>query len=67
MWSNREREYFFDKGCEIDKDGIVKVPRIVWSKQIYRGVDAETGVKNWMIPSEHGCCLIFEHRHFEIV
>lgn len=67
MWNNREREYFFNKGCEIDSNDIVKIPRIIWAKQVYRGVDANTGVHNWMIPSENGCCLIFEHTHFEIV
>ena len=66
-WSDREREFFFDRGCEIDQKGIVKVPRLIWSKEIYRGVNADTGVKNWMIPGEFGCTLIFEHLHFEIV
>lgn len=67
MWSDRQREFFFAKGCEIDNDDIVKIPRLIWSKEIYRGVDAGTGVKNWMINGETGCCLIFEHKHFEII
>jgi len=67
MWSDRERKYFFAKGCEIDKNDVVKVPRRIWSKEIYRGIDANTGVRNWMIAADCGTCLIFEHKHFEIV
>ena len=67
MWSDREREYFFKKGCEIDNNDVVKVPRLIWSKEIYRGVDADTGIHHWMIGGDSGTCLIFEHKHFEIV
>lgn len=66
-WDTIQREYIFSHGCEIDNNGIIKIPRFVWSKQVYRGINADTGVKNWMIPSIRGCCLIFEHTHFEII
>lgn len=67
MWDSIQKDYFAKRNLEIDASGVVKIPRSAWAKEIYRGFNCGTGEHNWMIPSENGCCLIFEHRHFEIV
>lgn len=66
-WDNVQKRYFSTYNLKITADGIIKIPRGKWAKMQYRGVDANTGIHNWMIPSINGCCLIFEHSHFEIV
>lgn len=67
MWDNIQMWFFNNEGVTINEKGIVEIPRKIWCKQVYRGIETSTGIHNWMIPSTKGSCLIFEHTHFEIV
>ena len=67
MWDKIQIDFITKQGATITDGGIIEIPRREWAKQAYRGVNAETGVRQWMIPSIMGCCLIFEHLHFEII
>lgn len=68
MWDHIQIEYFNKIGATVGDDDIVKIPRRVWNTLQYtdRSIHDRT-VKTWMINSVNGCCLIFEHKHFEII
>lgn len=69
MWDKIQLVFFNRLGCAIDpKTEKALVPREVWEKEIYTGKSIDNpDVRTWMINSAKGCCLIFEHKHFEII
>ena len=68
MWDLREKEYIFDHGWTIGKDDKIRLTKSQFNKNQYTGRSLkDPSVKTLMLPSINGCCLIFEHKHFEIV
>lgn len=68
FWDKREEEYIFDHGFIIGEGGILKITKKQWDKLQYTGTSIKNpNIKTLMIPSTNGSCLIFEHKHFEIV
>lgn len=63
----RMREYLNDHGIKIERDGMIVLTEKQWEKAAYkdRSVTDPT-VRTWMLPSIHGCCLLFEGKHFRI-
>jgi len=64
----RMREYLYDHGIKIDKDGMIVVTKQQFARERFkhrslRNPDAMA----WMIPSTNGCCLILEGKHFRII
>ena len=69
MWDHIQLAYFERIGAKISPDSeIVQVPRKVWNTLQYtdRSIHYKS-TRTWMINSVNGCCLIFEHKHFEII
>lgn len=68
MWDHIQKAYFERIGAKINPAGIVEIPRRVWAGLQYtdRSIH-DKNIRTWMINSVNGCCLIFEHKHFEIV
>lgn len=62
-----EREYIFDKGWRINADGLLEITAKQAEKEQYIGYSIRhNGQRTLMIPSVHGCCLLFEGEHFII-
>lgn len=67
MFSAMEREYIYDHGWKIDEDGILVLTPDQFRKYQYTGTSVrDRNVKTLMLPSDNGCCLIFEGKHFKI-
>jgi hypothetical protein len=67
-WDAYEKEYIFDHGFLIGEGGILQITKKQWDKLSYIGTSIRNpDIKTLMLPSIHGSCLIFEHKHFEIV
>ena len=69
MWDDIQKAYFERIGAKINPNtDIVEVPRRVWNNLQYTDRSIyDKNIRTWMINSICGCCLIFEHRHFEII
>lgn len=68
MWDRYEKEYIFDHGWTINKEDKIELTKEQFNKYQYTGRSiTDKSIKTIMIPSVHGCALIFEHKHFEIV
>lgn len=68
MWDSLEKEYIFDHGWVIGDDGRLQITKTQFKKASYTGTSINNpNIKTIMLPSVHGSCLIFEHKHFEIV
>lgn len=66
-WDAREQEFAFDRGWRFDEDETLVLTEKQYSAYQYAGRSALDGnVRTLMIPSVHGCCLIFEGKHFRI-
>ena len=68
-WDAREREYIFDHGWRIepDNDEMLVLTQRQFDENQYTGRSIRDGnVRTLMLPSVHGCCLIFEGKHFRI-
>ena len=68
-WDAREQEYIFDHGWRIDYDNdeMLVLTQKQFDENQYTGRSIRDGsVRTLMIPSVHGCCLIFEGKHFRI-
>ena len=60
-----EREYIYDHGWIIDKDGML----VLYPKQAARYTNKsikDPNVRTLVLPSVHGVCLIFEGLHFRV-
>lgn len=68
-WDSTQREFIFDHGWNINREsGKLELTKKQFKDWCYTGkLNKEPGVKTIMLPSVHGCCLILEHKHFEIV
>lgn len=66
-WDAIEQEYIFDHGWKLDKDEMLILTKDQYRKHQYSGKSVRDGRKTMMLPSIHGCCLIFEGKHFRIV
>lgn len=63
----RMREYILDRGARIESGGMIILTGKQWKREPYTGTSIRDGsVRTWMIPSVHGCCLLFEGKHFRI-
>ena len=65
MYSNREREYFFDHGWRINADGMLTLT----AKQAAKSTDKSIrfpGKRTLMVPSDDGLVLLIEDKHFII-
>ena len=68
MWDAREKEYIFDHGWKINKEGKIELTRSQFNKCQYSGTSIRNPeIKTLMIPTTNGCALIFEHKHFEVI
>ena len=68
-WDAREQEYIFDHGWRIDydHDEMLVLTQKQFDENQYTGRSIhDERVRTLMLPSVHGCCLIFEGRHFRI-
>lgn len=68
-WDAIEQEYIFEHGWKIDHDNSEML--VLTNKQFkqnqYTGRSIhDNSVRTLMLPSIHGCCLIFEGKHFRI-
>ena len=62
-----EREYIIDKGWHINADGLLVLTAKQAEKEQYIGRSIHNHEqRTLMIPSVHGCCLLFEGQHFII-
>ncbi len=63
----RMREYLNDHGIKIERDDMIVLTRKQWDGLAYtdRSI-TDPSVRTWMLPSIHGCCLLFEGKHFRI-
>lgn len=68
-WDSMQREFIFDHGWKINREsGKLELTRKQFDDWCYTGESLnDSSIKTIMMPSVHGCCLIFEHKHFEIV
>lgn len=63
-----EREFIFDHGWRVADDGKLIISKEQFRKYQYTGKSVRDGkTKTMMIPSNNGCCLIFEGKHFCII
>lgn len=68
LWDAYEKEYIFDHGWRINDSGKIELTKEQFEKNQYSGKSiSDKNVKTLMLPSMHGCCLIFENKHFIIV
>lgn len=68
-WDAREQEYIFDHGWRIDYDNgeMLVLTQKQFDENQYTGRSIhDESVRTLMLPSIHGCCLIFEGKHFRI-
>lgn len=66
-WDAYEQEYVFNHGGRFDADEIAHFSNAWWEIMQNKGVSInDENVRTLMIPSVHGCCLIFENKHFVI-
>ena len=67
-WDNTEQHYIFDHGWRLDAEETLILSREQFAKYQYTGrsiTDSKT--RTIMLPSDHGCSLIFEGKHFRVV
>lgn len=67
-WSERERETILDRGWTISpEDGRIHLTKKQFDTYQYhdRSV-SDSHTRTLMLPTDHGCTLIFENRHFVI-
>lgn len=63
----RMREYVYDRGARIDRDGMIYISPDRWSKMWPTGVSQlDPSVHLWMVDSEVGSCILVEWKHFII-
>ena len=68
MYDARSREYIYDHGWTIDKEGIINLTAEQFKRHQYTGTMLfDPSIKTLMIPSIHGSTLILEGKHFKIV
>jgi hypothetical protein len=66
-WDSIEQHCIFDHGWQIDKDEMLVLTKRQFNAYQYSGHSyRDPTVRTLMIPSLHGCCLIFEGKHFRI-
>ena len=66
-WDSREQEFIFDHGWKFDSNEKLVLTKRQFDDYQYSGRSIRNeNVKTLMIPSVHGCCLIFEGLHFKI-
>ena len=66
-WDAYEREDILNNGGRFDANGIAHFTKKCWESMQYTDVSIkDKNVRTLMIPSIHGCCLIFEGKHFVI-
>lgn len=66
-WDSREQEYAFDMGWRFDDAEMLVLTKEQFERNQYTGRSInDDSVKTLMLPSVHGCCLIFEGKHFRI-
>lgn len=66
MYSNREREYFFDQGWRINADGMLTLT----AKQAAKSTGKSfrfPGKRTLMVPADTGLTLLIEDRHFIVI
>lgn len=66
-WDSIEQNYIFDHGWRLDDDETLILTRDQFSRYQYTGrsvTDSKT--RTIMLPSMHGCSLIFEGLHFRV-
>ena len=66
-WDAIEQEYIFDHGWKIDYDDneMLVLTKEQFRRYQYTGRSIhDANVRTLMLPSVHGCCLIFEGKHF---
>ena len=66
-WDKYEQEYILDHGGRFDENEIAHFSEVDFMSMGYIGRSIrDENVLTVMIPSVHGSCLIFEHKHFVI-
>ena len=68
-WDAHEQECIFDHGWRIDYDNdeMLVLTQKQFNEYSYTGRSIhDKSVRTLMLPSVHGCCLIFEGKHFRI-
>lgn len=66
-WDSRQQEYIFDHGWRFDDNEVLILSPEHFSRYQYTGKSIrDPNKKTLMIPSVHGCSLIFEGLHFRI-
>lgn len=66
-WDRYEQEHIFDLGGYFDENEVAHFSKERWETMQYTGTSInDENVRTLMIPSIHGCCLIFENKHFVI-
>jgi hypothetical protein len=66
-WDKTEQEYAFDQGWRFDENETLVLTNAQFSKYAYSGRSiTDNTKKTLMLPSAHGCSLIFEGKHFRI-
>ena len=68
FWDDRELECIFDHGWVVGKDNKLQITKKQFENYQYTDRSIEdSSIRTLMLPSVHGCCLIFEGKHFEII
>jgi hypothetical protein len=65
IYSNREREYFFDHGWRINADGMLTLTTKQAAKNTGKSIRFP-GKRTLMVPSDTGLTLLIEDKHFII-
>jgi hypothetical protein len=68
-WDSIEQHCIFDHGWQIDYDNneMLVLTKRQFNAYQYAGHSyRDPTVRTLMLPSVHGCCLIFEGKHFRI-
>lgn len=65
IYSNREREYFFDNGWRINADGMLTLTAKQAAKSCSKSI-RYPGKRTLMVPSDDGMVLLIEDKHFII-
>ena len=67
MFDRISKEYIFDHGWRIDSAGFLVLSQKQFNSYQYSGKSIrDENIKTLMLPSIHGCCLVFEGKHFRI-
>lgn len=66
-WDKTEQEFIFDHGWKLDENEMLILTRKQFDSYQYTDRSIyDHNVRTLMLPSNFGCCLILEGKHFVI-